>query len=239
MATTISSQILVSPEDVFASSATNYSTLGAKATTGDGRSFRYCLAGATALVPGKLQQSSAQDGTNYQNLAAAAAAIGATQLTISTSTTVASNALSGGLLSVTTSTGAGYTYQIGGNTATSGATGLVITLNDPLLVATDTNSRFDVIPNPYSSVIINPSAASSAPCGVAIYPVVAAQYGWVQVQGVATVLADGAVTVGTQLVASNATAGAVEALTGVQAIVGTAMTDISTTEYGLVNFELA
>jgi len=238
MATTISSQVLVSPEDVFATYATQYSTLGAKATTGDGRAFRYCLAGGTTLVPGTLQQSSAQDATNYQNLTPAAAAIGATQVTISTSTTVASNALAGGLLSVTVTPGQGYTYQIGGNTVTSGATGLVITLNDPIQVALTTSSRVDVIPNPFSGVIINPSTASSSPCGVAIYPVTNARYGWVQVQGAATILADGAITVGTNLVASNATNGAVEAATGVQASVGIAITDISTTEYGLVNVNL-
>lgn len=239
MATTISSQVLVSPEDVFATYATQYSTLGAKATTGDGRAFRYCLAGGTALVPGKLQQSSAEDTSNYQNLAAAAAAIGATQLTISTSTTVTANALAGGLLTVTTSTGAGYTYQIGGNTATSAATGLVITLNDPLIVATDTNSRFDVIPNPFSGVIVNPTTATSAPCGVAVYPVTAAQYGWVLVQGAFGVLLDDqTITVGTALVASNQAAGAVEPLTGVQAPVGTALTGVATTQYGLVNFNL-
>jgi hypothetical protein len=42
------------------------------------------------------------------------------------------------------------------------------------------------------------------------------------------------VTVGTDLVASNATAGAVEALTGVQAVIGNAMSGIATTEYGPV-----
>lgn len=239
MATTISSQVLVSPEDVFATYATNYSTLGAKATTGDGRAFRYCLAGGTTLVPGTLQQSSAEDTTNYQNLAAAATSIGATQVVISTSTTVAANVFAGGLMVVTTSTGAGYVYQVGGNTATTAATGLTITLNDPIMVATDTNSRFDLIPNPYSAVVINPTTATSAPAGVAVYPVTNGQYGWLQVQGVAPLLADGSVVVGTQVVASNGTAGAVEALTGVQAVVGTAMTGIATTQYGLVNLELA
>lgn len=239
MATQISAQILVSPQDVFSSSATQGTTLGARATLGDGRVFRYCLAGGTSLVPGKLQQSSAEDTTNYQNLAAAAAAIGATQLTISTSTTVTANALAGGTLVVTTSTGAGYTYQIGGNTATSGAVGLVVTLNDPLIVATDTASRFDLVPSPFSSVIVNPATASSAPAGVAVFAITNAQYGWIQTQGAVGILADGTVTVGTQLVASNGTAGAVEPLAGVQAIIGTALTGAATTEYGTVNLNLA
>lgn len=239
MATQISAQILVSPQDVFSSSATQGTSLGARATLGDGRVFRYALAGGTSLVPGKLQQSSAEDTTNYQNLAAAATSIGDTTLTISTSTTVAANALANGILVVTTSTGAGYTYQISGNSATTAAAGLVITLADPILVATSTSSRFDVIPNPFSGVIVNPATASSSPAGVAVYAVTNAQYGWLQTQGAVGVLADGTVTVGTQLVASNGTAGAVEALAGVQAIVGTAITGGATTEYVSVNLNLS
>lgn len=238
MATSISAQILVSPQDVFSTSSTQGTSLGAKATLGDGRSFRYCLAGGTSLVAGTLQQSSAQSASNYQNLAASAAAIGATQITFTTSTTVTASILAGGLLVTTTGTGVGYTYQIGGNTATSGATGLVVTLNDGLIIATDTTTRFDIIPNPFANVVINPATASSSPAGLAVFIVTNAQYGWLLVQGVGGVLADGAITVGTALVASNGTNGAVEPLAGVQAAVGTAVTDISTTEYGLVNFQL-
>lgn len=239
MKTTTSSQILVAGEDIFATSSTAYMPLGAKVTTGDGRSFRFCLAGGTTLVPGKLQQASAEDTTNYQNLAVSAAAIGATSLTVSTSTTVTANALAGGYVLVTVTPGQGYMYGIGGNTATSAATGLVITLDDAIQVALTTASKIDVIPNPFASVVVNPAAATSAPVGAAVYPITNAQYGWLQVQGACNLLADGAVTVGTQLVASNGTAGAVEALTGVQAIVGTAITGIATTEYGAVNLLLA
>ncbi len=45
-------------------------------------------------------------------------------------------------------------------------------------------------------------------------------------------------TVGTSLVASNATAGAAEAGTGVQALIGTALTGVATTEYGAVMINL-
>lgn len=238
MATQISAQVLVSPQDIFSTSSTQGTSLGAKATLGDGRAFRYALAGGTTLVPGKLQQASAEDTTNYQNLAAAATSIGDVQLTFSTSTTVTANILAGGYALTTTSTGVGYAYQIGGNTATSGATGLVVTLNDPILVATTTSTRWDLVPNPFSSVVVNPTSATSAPVGAAVYPVTNAQYGWLQVQGACNLLADGSVTVGTAVVASNATAGAVEALTGVQAAVGNALTGIATTEYGAINLNL-
>lgn len=237
MATSLSSVTLVNPQDVFSASSTAGTILGARASTGDGRTFRYCLAGATALVVGDLQQSSAEDTTNYQNLAVTAAAIGATSITTTTTATVTANILAGGYMVVTTSAGIGNIYQVGGNTAASGAV-FTITLNDPLLVALTTGSRIDLIPNTFANVIINPAAASSSPAGVAIYPITAAYYGWLQTQGVAPVLADGTVTVGTSLVASNATAGAAEAATGVQALIGTAVTGIATTQVGLVNLML-
>lgn len=230
----LKANLLVTPQEIFTSSSTQGTDLGAFATSGDGRGFRYCLAGGTALVAGKLQQASAEDTSNYQNLAPSAAAAGATSVTITTSTTVAANALTGGFLQVTVTPGQGYSYGIKGNTATSGAAGLVITLSDAIQVALTTSSRIDVIPNPYASVIVNPTTATSSPVGVAVYPITAAQYGWVQTHGPANVLADGTVVVGTAVVASNGTAGAVEALTGVQAPVGMALTGIATTEYGSI-----
>lgn len=243
----ISSNILINPQDLFdisVSGATNTAgvfgdgaKLGALATTGDGRHYRYALAGGTALVPGKLQQTAAET-TGWENLAVAAAAIGATSVTTTSTVTVTANQLTGGYMVVTTSTGVGYQYEIGTHAAASSA---VVTLNlvDPIIVALDTNSRVDLVANPYSGVIVNPATATGFPVGVAVAAVPATYYGWIQCRGVANVLADGAITVGTSLVASNATAGAVEPLTGVQAIVGTAMTGISTTEYGAVNLHLS
>lgn len=237
---TLSAPTLVNPQDIFSTSSTIGTSLGAQATTGDGRIFRYALAGAVTLVPGKLQQASAEDTTNYQNLAASAAAIGASSITFTTSTTVTANILANGFLVVTTSTGAGYTYGIAGNTATSAATGLVVTLSDKIVVATDTNSRFDLIPNPLANIVVNPTTATSAPVGAAIYPVTNAQYGWLQVAGpIGLLVDDQTVVVGTNLSASNQAAGAVEPMTGVQAFVGISLTGAATTQYGLVKLELA
>lgn len=246
----LSSDILVTPQDLY-SQISNVSTtapydtgtpqLGVRAVTGDGREFRRVQAGGTALVPGKLQQASAQIA-NHQNLTpTAATAIGDTSITVTLGGTAATaNQYLGGWALMTTSTGAGYQYQIKSNPAQATTTGtLTLTLADPILVATATSTRVDLIANPYSGVIVNPATASSNPVGVAIFAVTASYYGWIQTKGVTNVLADGAVTVGTALVASNAVAGAVEPLTGVQAIVGTAVTDIDTTQYGAVDLLIA
>lgn len=230
---TLKSNLLIQPQELFTTSSTAGTDLGAFSTTGDGRYFRYVLAGGTTLVPGKLQQSTAEDTTNWQNLTPAAAAIGATSVTITTSTTNAANVFANGLMNVTVTPGQGYSYGVKSNAA-SAAGNLVVTLSDGIVVALTTSSRIDLIPNPYSNIVVNPATATGLPVGVAVYGVTNAQYGWIQTHGQCNVLADGTVVVGTALVASNATAGAVEALTGVQAIVGLAITGIASTEYGSV-----
>lgn len=213
--------------------------LGQITYTDDGRGFRYCLVGATALVPGKLYQAPAEI-TNHQNLTPAAAAIGATSLTVTLGATAATaNQYAGGYAVVTVTPGQGYTYRIASNPAADASASIVLSLADPILVALTTSSRIDLFPSPFSGVVVNPTTATSAPVGAAVFAAPAASYAWLQVTGPCALLADGTVTVGTCVVASNATAGAVEALTGVQASVGLALTGIATTEYGLVDLNLA
>src|SRR5487761_2492879 len=124
--------VLAEYQDLFTSSATAGGPngglhVGAKAYTGDGREFRFALAGATSLVPGKLQQSPAEV-TALEAVAVDAAAVGATSVTISASLTVAANALAGGYLSVAVTPGQGYMYEIKANTAVTSAAGMVVTL---------------------------------------------------------------------------------------------------------------
>lgn len=206
--------------------------LGARAKMADGRVFRYCKAGGTALVPGKLQQAPAEI-TNHQNLTPAAAAIGATSVTVTLGATAATaNQYAGGWLIVTTTPGQGYQYKIKSHPAADASATLVLSLEDPILVALTTSSVVDLVLNPYSGVIVNPTTASSCPVGVAVYPITASYYGWIQTGGVATILSDGGSTVGTNVSASNATAGSVEAAVTGQAAVGVAVTGVATTEYG-------
>lgn len=230
----LKANLLVTPQEIYSTSSTQGTDLGALATSGDGRYFRYCLAGATALVAGKLQQTAAEDTTNQQALTVTNVALGATSVVTTTTVTLAVNLLAGGFMTINSATtGAGFTYKIKGNTAASAAV-TTFTLEDPIAVATTGTTIIDVKINPYQNLIVNPATASSAPVGVAVYNVTAAQYGWVQVHGPVACLADGTVVVGTSLSASNGTAGAVEALAGVQAPVALALTGIATTDYGLV-----
>lgn len=194
MATTIKANLLVSPQDVFTTSSTQGTDLGAYATTGDGRGFRYVLNGAVTQVPGKIYQGPAQDATNQTpagGLTPAAAAVGATSVTISTSTTFAANFLAGGYMSVAVTPGQGYMYKIKSNTATSGAAGLVVTLEDPILVALTTSSRVIFNLNPFNGTVVAPGTITGTIVGASIYPITNAQYGWVQTHGQCSCLLTG------------------------------------------------
>lgn len=241
MPTSLSGYPMTAPIGPFASeSAPQGGSLGQFAMTAGGRQFRYCLVGGTALVAGKLYQAPAEI-TDHQNMACSTAAIGATSITVTLGATAATaNQYAGGYAVVTTGTGAGYTYKISSNPAANASASLVITLDDPIQVATlAADSKIDLFPNPFNGVIVNPTTASSAPVGVAVYAAAAASYSWLQVSGPCAVLSDGGDAVGAEVVASNGTAGAVEDATGTaQAVIGVRLTGAATGEYGLLDLHL-
>lgn len=225
------------PLPLMASSAIQECDLGAQAADG-ARKFRYVKAGGTAIVPGKLQQSPAAVD-NHKNLACAAAAIGATQVTVTLGATAATaNQYAEGYLIINDATGEGYTYKIKSHPAAALSTALVVTLEDPIVLALDTNSEASLVANPYNGVIVNPTTGSAAPIGMGIYPIPAGEYGWVQTFGVVSGLADGALAAGAQLSASNAVAGAVESEVAGQANIGRAIVAGVDTEYRAIFIDL-
>ena len=240
MADRLSSPAQVAPGDLDLDSSAKQAKLGAEFVDGNGRHFRYCLAGATALVPGKLQQAAAEV-TTHQGLACAAAAIGASSATVTLGATNAATAdqYAEGYLVITIPPGQGYVYKISSHPAAAADATLALALEDPIEVALTTASKADLVTNPYSKVIVNPTTATSAPVGGAITAVTAAQYGFILTKGVCPLLVDDqTVVVGTNVAASNQAAGAVEPHTGVQAIVGIALTGGATTDYVAVQVNL-
>ncbi len=233
---------VVAYQDLFTSSPTQSIELGTYVETADGRGFRYVKAGAAALVPGKVQQAPAQDTTNQNpigGLAVAAAAVGTFQVTLTGTLTLAENALAGGFMSVSVTPGQGYTYKVKGNTAVSSATDCVVTLEDPLQVALTTASTVVFQLNAYNGVIVAPATMTNIIVGVAIYPIAAGQYGWVQTRGPVSVLAGGNVTCGEAVGTLQAgTIGALAAAIAGTPIIGHAMGTITSGEYDLVNLVL-
>lgn len=238
MATRLGPSGSIAAGDLTLNSSSIQDILGAFYQSPDGRGFRYCRAGGTALVPGKLQQSPVED-TAHQDLAPAAAAIGATEVTVTLgASAVTANEYAGGYLLGTVTPGQGQMYLISGHPAADASATCVLTLADPLIVALTTSSRLDMVLNAYTALVVNPTTATSSPAGVAVTAITASYYGFLQVSGPANVLNDGGSTVGTNVSASNATAGAVEAAVTAQAAVGYAMTGIASTEYGAIMLSL-
>lgn len=186
--------ISVAPQDLFTSSTTQGTDLGAYASTGDGRYFRYFLNGAVTAVPGKMYQGPAQDATNLSpagGLAVAAAAIGATQVTLTGSLTLAANLLAGGWMSVAVTPGQGQYLKVKSNTAVTSAANCVVTLEDPLVVALNTSSKVVFVLSPWNGCVVAPGTLTAAPVGVPTFAVINAQYGWVQTHGPASCLLTG------------------------------------------------
>lgn len=227
-------------QGLFVDSSDKLHNLGEIVHSNDGRAYRYCKAGGTALAAGKLQQSSAQD-TGDHNLAIAAAAVGDTSITTTGTVTVTANQYADGFVTIADDAGEGYIYAISGHAAATAAA-FTVNLKDSIQVALTTSTTIDIVKNPYDSVIINPTTISSSPAGVAVIALTASQYGWLQVSGPASVLADGGITVGTDVVASDNVAGAVEITADgtpeILSVVGTAMIAATDTEYATINLRL-
>jgi hypothetical protein len=171
---------------------------------------------------------------------ATAADAGARQVTVTLAgTAVTANQYAGGTAVVTVTPDIGGCYRIKSHPAQTSTTGdVVLTLEDPIQVAWTTATRVDLVANPYNGVIITPTtAATSVPVGVAVYPIVAGEYGWIQVSGVAPCLvnASTALAVGVNVSAGVTVAGACDLADGDLCPVGVAVTGIADTEVGAIN----
>ena len=199
-------------QPLFSSSATKYHELGFKAV-GGGRSFRYVLAGATALVVGNALQARVED-TDHDAIAVRATALGATSLLITTGASggaLDENEYADGYAVIDTTPGLGYTYHIKSHAAIAASTdgALVLDDNETVQVALTTSSKITLAANPYKSVIQHPVTTATQACiGGAIYPVTAAEYGWIQTGGPGAGLIAGTPGAGQPLTSTGAVAGA-------------------------------
>lgn len=243
MSRTLTGATQIFGADLTANDASPKHVLGELGRTPNGNTYRYVAAGSSALTVGNLLQGPAEVA-NHTNLAPSNTSIGATSLTVTLGNTAATaNQYAGGWAVIAVTPGIGYAYEIESHPAASGLATLTLTLKDSIRIAlTNAASKVDLVANPYNGVIQSPTTATGTTAGVAVTALTAAYYGWIQTGGVANVLAQGNLTVGNLVVASNGTAGAVEnavnASTEAQAPVGIAVTSISSTESGAVKLLL-
>lgn len=227
----------VAAQGILDGSSTQLHVLGTYMETNDGRGYRYAKIGAVATVAGKVYQGPALDATNMQpsgGLSVAAAAIGDTSITTTSTVTLSANQLAGGYLSVVITPGQGYTYKIKGNTAASAAV-TTFTLEDPVKIALTTSSKIIVAPHPYDGVIIEPGTPTARIAGVPNAIITAAYYGWLQTRGACAVLFTGTGAAG-KVVGSltGGTSGSMAPAIAATNIGGEHMATGITTEYSLI-----
>jgi hypothetical protein len=196
----------IAPQEIYTSSTTQNTDIGARFTAGDGRVFRYVSAGTTALVAGKVYQSAAIDTTNFTNVIVAAAGTNTTTVTTTGTITLTANQLSGGILSVRNGIGLGFGYRIKSHPAITTGT-VAFILEDPLVAGLTATSHVDLIPNPYANVYLAPTTLTGVPIGVATANTAGTNYGWVQTRGLCPVISDATIAVGMPASPSSATAG--------------------------------
>lgn len=103
--------------------------------------------------------------------------------------TVVANTFAGGYFRLTVNAGIGFQYTIKNSSAGSDTAPMSIDLYDPLAADLDSETGFSITGHPYRNLII---ATTTDPlvCGVTMYGMTAAYYGWTQTWGWATVLCD-------------------------------------------------
>lgn len=237
MITPLTGPVSVAAQGIYSSSSTALHNIGEYVMSNDGRGYRYCKAGGTALVVGTIQQAKAEDTSNEQELAFTNAAVGDLTIVTTSTVTLAADLLAGGYLLVSEGTlGVGQVYKLKGNTAASAAV-VTFNLEEPVRVATTGTCKADVKVNPYMSVIVAPTAQTSCIVGAAQYAITASEFGWLQTHGVCGILAQGTVVVGDGLVPANTTtAGTVvsRADASLEGSIGYALHGGASTDYALV-----
>jgi len=239
MQTQLAGPLQVTGQDLRKDSTTQQLPLGTYAETIDGRGFRYFKNGGTATIAGQVYQSAPLDATNDQPTGGlgvnTAVAIGGTTVVTSTSTTWAVNQFAEGYLSVNVTPGQGYLYRIKSNTATVAATLGSIELEDPLLIALTTASKFIIVKHPYDEVVVEPGTPTGVIVGVAPRVIAADGFGWLQTKGACSVLFTGTGVAG-KVVGSLAggTSGSMAPAIAATNIGGEHMATGITTEYALI-----
>lgn len=178
-------------------------SLGARLVTGDGRVFRYAKAGATLNTDlGCKSYNQQHIGITY---VAVATVVGALTVVLDVQGTdgdggdgkIAADELVGGYIVIFPHSENSINRMIVGNTATTGAGEMTITLDDPLPVALVADSAHgECMASPYLDVRSTGETTSSI-VGVPCVPATAGNYLWIQTWGPVWIAPQGEVSVGT------------------------------------------
>lgn len=185
--------------------------LGQEFQVADGRAFRYAKVGASNVSKGKLQVGPAPKTNHHNRAVASAVAIDGTSVTLGLGATAAvADEYAEGYLAVNDVDGEGQVYKIGAHPAASSSANLALTLKDPVKTALTTSSEASLVHNTYNG-IVEAASATRNPAGVPLVSVSAGDYCWVQIRGIAALLAGAAIDLGATVVSDGSVAGAVAA----------------------------
>jgi len=211
----------------------------------DGRKWRFVENGATLLVPGDLVQGPAVVTADYTDIIVdAAAAIGATTLSVTPTTTTAANTYGdprgvGAFGHCFVNKGgvrAARVYRVASHIIFSAAAGVLITLQDPVETALAVNDEVGFAKNVYTDVIqAIITTITNRIVGVAQTPITADYFGWLQTGGIAAVNQAASMVVGNKAGAIVAAAGRAGVSTAILDVIGVNLSVPTTAgEFGAV-----
>jgi hypothetical protein len=208
-------------QDIYTQTTKQNHPLGAIGMARDGRIFRYASAGAADLVVGNIVQSAAPIPLHLALTSAAqniGDGTGKNPIVVTPGATAgAANLYAEGVIGVDTGPDPGRLYSISGHAAitASVAFNLFLYPDDTLQLAWTTATRYGLHHNPYKTVIQCPTTVTACQVGGVVCIITAnttvENYGWLQTRGPFQALINGTPAVGTGVVASVTTAGAVDA----------------------------
>lgn len=204
----------------------------------DGRKFMYARAGASALSKGLLNFAVQTVGGHERVAVVADVAVWDKAITLTMITAdVTADQYAEGYISVRDTAGVGQLKKIYKHGAGTAPADIEFIVYDPFTEAVTTSDFCDVIKN-CSDGVIESATSTQVPSGVPLVDVTADYYFWNQCGGPASVLADGAIALGTT-VAPGAVAGSVKTqIAFTDPIVGTAAILSINTEYMIVNLNI-
>jgi len=226
--------------------------LGMEFSTNDGRTFRYCQNGGTALAKNILVQSEAEAAGLVDELQTAygvSAGEKVFDVLVTTGNGISNGDLVDGYLLVnqgTAATDEGDLYIIKDNKWTTSDTVLQIEIADEGGVrnAIAATSNITILKNRYRDVIVKPTALTAEVVGATTSIVAADYYFWAQTKGPASVLVDASDTIvvgepaGQPGTAGTAGAIGLVANDGTDPVYGTVMYAAAGADYALIDLNI-
>lgn len=221
---------LGSPQGIWDVSTNQIHKIGTRGFMPDGRVYYYARqSSSNAIVAGNVLSAEAISA-DWDDEATDTHVVGDTYINVTPSgtKTYAENELAEGYIFVNSgTTGAGLTYRIKSNAATSAATEVSLYIYDPVAVAFNADTTATVGKNPWMDPIIMPTTGGGLAVGVSNIAVPAGnttkQYFWCQTWGPAAVTAGAANAIGDALMPDTTTAGETLIATAGNQIVGIAL----------------